>query len=67
MEEGPIRSRIVKVAMQEPMRKTATVGEAGAESKVLAKEYAKYQLSFLTGAGIDKYAIATVLANQSVE
>ena len=71
VEDEPVRRRIVTVAIQggHPQEKRAMLVEPtmNAESRVLAREYAKYQISFLTGIGADKYAHRVVVHNQVMD
>ena len=66
LEPDPVRKRIVTNAIRGVSgQKQASLAcqNTSAESKYLAREYAKYQLSFLAGAG-SQYAQAVVIHNQ---
>jgi hypothetical protein len=68
VEEEPVRKRIIKVSISGsgPHHKEARKASPplSAESRYLAREYAKYQLSFMAGADTDKYAKLLVVHNQ---
>jgi len=69
IEDEPIRRRIVKVAISggPSLSKRASLlvaPTASAESEYLAREYAKYQIVMLAGAGVDKYAHRIIVHNQ---
>lgn len=63
LKAEPLRRRIVVIAIrgQKPLLKQAS--QPGAEARILAREYAKYQLSFLASAP-DDYVHLTALHNQ---
>jgi hypothetical protein len=66
MEDEPVRKRIVIMSIKgKPSMKQANLAGStvSAEARLLAKEYAKYQLSFLTSGQADKYAHLAVLHN----
>jgi len=69
MDNAPVRRRIMIVALNggPSIQKQARLvlrPQESAESRYLAREYAKYQLSYLTGVGRDKHAHRVVLHNQ---
>jgi hypothetical protein len=70
IEDEPVRKRVIVAVIRggPSLGKRASMlvkPTMSAESGVLAREYAKYQLSFLAGAaGADKYAHRVVVHNQ---
>ena len=70
VEDDPVRRRITLIVIrgdQPPQKRASMFVEPtmSAESRVLAREYAKYQISFLAGIGADKYAHRVVVHNQA--
>lgn len=71
LEDEPLQKRIIKITIQGPVRQKAAslqekLAATSPATRFLAKEYAKYQLSFLASLpGNDKYAHLVVLKNQS--
>jgi hypothetical protein len=69
LETEPVRRRIVIIAIRggagNQMQKKAS-STRSVQSKILAKEYAKYQLSFLANAGSDDLVHLTALYNSAV-
>ena len=69
LEEGPVQVRIIRSGMSGPsIHKQANqllklTSRPSDQGRYLAKEYAKYQLSFLTSGGNQKYAKLAVLHN----
>ncbi len=68
MHEGPAVTRITITAVRQKPTKLAavTVKEASAEADFMASEYAKYQLSYVTGmenSGSDRILMLTALQN----
>jgi hypothetical protein len=52
MDEGPLNKRVLKIIVVNPISKEANckkLTQPTAESVYLAKEYAKYELSYLSG------------------
>ena len=69
LDPEPVRWRVMTLALRggKGMRdKTASMGEPSAAARFLAKEYAKYQLSFLAGVNDDHYTHLTALHNQAL-
>jgi hypothetical protein len=70
LEAEPVRKRIVIIAIRggkgPESNKEASLQAPQASARVLAKEYAKYQLSFLAGAESDEYVKLAALQNQLV-
>jgi hypothetical protein len=70
LEDEPIRRKVVRIAITgkpEYLKQASLVKkEVSAETRYLAKEYAKYQLSFLAGANDDKYTHRVAIHNQVV-
>jgi hypothetical protein len=64
LEDEPVRKRIVIIAIRggkpEEQKTAARRTAISPEAKVLAKEYAKYQLSFLAASGSDEQLLHTV-------
>lgn len=70
LDDEPIQKRIIVISVKgdKPIDKAANLAVSSTiskEAKLLAKEYAKYQLSFLTSTGSNKYAHLAVLSNQA--
>jgi len=64
LDDAAVRRRVIKSAVSGISKTACLATEASAESRYLAKEYAKYQLSFLAGADLEKRAHLVVLHNQ---
>ena len=66
LEDGPVKKRVI-IAISNgdgPNEKGASIrGSLSAESQVLAREYAKYQLSFATIPGNSNYLDRIILCN----
>jgi len=67
--DGPVKKRIIKISINggPGLSKRASLLVAPtqrAESRYLAKEYAKYQVAFMAGLGVDKYAHRVIVHNQ---
>jgi hypothetical protein len=67
--DGPAKKRIISITIKggPSLSKRASLlvsPTASAESRYLAKEYAKYQVSFMAGLGVNKYAHRVVVHNQ---
>jgi hypothetical protein len=67
--DGPVTKRIIKISIKggPSLSKRASLlvsPTASAESRYLAKEYAKYQVSFMAGLGVNKYAHRVIVHNQ---
>jgi hypothetical protein len=69
LKPEPVRRRVITLALRggKGLRdKTASVGEPSAAARFLAKEYAKYQLSFLAGVNDDQYTHLAALQNHAL-
>ena len=71
VEDEPVHRRIVTMTIRggPPHQKRASMfvtPTMSAESRVLAREYAKYQISLLAGIGADKYAHRVIVHNQAI-
>jgi hypothetical protein len=67
--DGPVKKRIIKITIKggPSLSKRASLlvsPTQSAESSYLAKEYAKYQVAFMAGLGVNKYAHRVVVHNQ---
>ena len=63
-----VNSGVVVIKGVPPQQKRASIfvePTMNAESRVLAREYAKYQISLLTGIGADKYAHRVIVHNHA--
>jgi hypothetical protein len=72
IEDEPVRHRIVATAVRggPSLSKRASMfvePNLSAESRYLAREYAKYQVSLLAGAGADRYIHRVVVHNQVMQ
>lgn len=68
-EDGPVSKRIIQISIKggPSLSKRASLlvtPTQSAESRYLAKEYAKYQVAFMAGLGVDKYAHRVIVHNQ---
>jgi len=68
LDEEPVRHRIMLIAIRggktPKIKKEAGQRKPGAEAQYLAKEYAKYQLSFLAGTNSNELLKLVALNNQ---
>jgi hypothetical protein len=65
----PVRRRVITFALRggKGLRnKTASAGRPSEAARYLAKEYAKYQLSFLAGVDDDRYTHLAAIQNQAL-
>lgn len=69
--DEPVKKRIITISIKggPGLSKRASLlvsPTQSAESRYLAKEYAKYQVAFMAGLGVDKYAHRVIVHNQVI-
>lgn len=64
LDESAVERRVIHSIIAGSEKTAGLADTTSAESRYLAREYAKYQMSFVTGAGLEKNAHLIVLHNQ---